>query len=242
MLQQDAMPQFGNFPSYSLFESGFFKKHIANTQRLLISPDNADTRALMMDVAQIILSKTNVTVTEEYFANASEVENQYKMNGSNVLTGILFNYNNGSNLTYALRYADGLVPATAIGSVYAGQKSCRRMKDGKQVNEDGLQSDFSCTVNQYLFTMFAQLQMAIDTALIRIETGVTSFSVPDISIQMLPKPAFLQDSSYIQIISLYFVIAYSPLINMLTVALVAEKEKKIKEGMQMMGLRSSVFW
>lgn len=243
MSQKDAMPQFGNFSSYSLFESDIFTKQIANSKRLLISPDNSDTRALMVNVAEIILSKTNVTLTEEYFANASEVENQYRINSSNVLAGILFNYNNGSNLTYALRYADGLVPATAIGSVYTSQSSCRRMQNGKQVNDDGLQSDYRCTVNQYLFTLFAQLQTAIDTALIRIETGVSSFSVPDVSIQMLPKPAFLQDSSYIQIISsMYFVIAYSPLISMLTVALVAEKEKKIKEGMQMMGLRSSVFW
>jgi ATP-binding cassette subfamily A (ABC1) protein 5 len=60
---------------------------------------------------------------------------------------------------------------------------------------------------------------------------------------MMPKPEFHPDTSYIQIISsMYFIIAYSPFIMFLTVNLVAEKEKKIKEGMKMMGLRDSAFW
>ena len=36
--------------------------------------------------------------------------------------------------------------------------------------------------------------------------------------------------------------AYSPFVNFLLVGLVTEKEKKIKEGMKMMGLRTAAFW
>lgn len=61
--------------------------------------------------------------------------------------------------------------------------------------------------------------------------------------ELFPKTIYTPDTSYIQILSaIYFVIAYSPFINFLVVNLVTEKEKKIKEGMRMMGLRDSAFW
>jgi ATP-binding cassette subfamily A (ABC1) protein 5 len=213
-------------------------------KNLIVSPDTAEVQQLMANVKQLILDKTNQTIVIQYFANATEVEAEYVSNKTNILAGIVFNYNNGSNLTYALRFPDGKLPNTDIGKTYTGQGGCRR-RDGKngQTNDGGLQNDNGCQVNSYLFAAFSILQSAIDTALIQKETGVVTFSLPDILVEMLPKSAFLQDTSYIQIVSsIYFVIAYSPLITMLTVALVAEKEKKIKEGMRMMGLRSSAFW
>jgi len=44
------------------------------------------------------------------------------------------------------------------------------------------------------------------------------------------------------VIPLYVVIALSQFITYLLVQLVGEKEKKIKEGMKIMGLREFVFW
>lgn len=44
------------------------------------------------------------------------------------------------------------------------------------------------------------------------------------------------------VIPLYVVIALSQFITYLLVQLVGEKEKKIKEGMKIMGLREMVFW
>ncbi|XP_060587751.1 cholesterol transporter ABCA5-like isoform X2 [Ruditapes philippinarum] len=240
--QNDPLDQFGNFPNYSLYDSRFTWT-MAN-KNLIVSPDTAEVQQLMANVKQLILDKTNQTIVIQYFANATEVEAEYVRNKTNILAGIVINYNNGSNLTYALRFPDGKLPNTDIGKTYTGQGGCRR-RDGKngQTNDGGLQNDYSCQVNSYLFAAFSILQSAIDTALIQKETGVMTFSLPDILVEMLPKSAFLQDTSYIQIVSsIYFVIAYSPLITMLTVALVAEKEKKIKEGMRMMGLRSSAFW
>ncbi|OWF36066.1 ATP-binding cassette sub-family A member 5 [Mizuhopecten yessoensis] len=59
----------------------------------------------------------------------------------------------------------------------------------------------------------------------------------------MPKPSYTPDTSYLQTISsIYFVIAYSPFVSYLTTNLVAEKEKKIKESMKMMGMRDSAFW
>ncbi|KAL8586837.1 hypothetical protein ACOMHN_052713 [Nucella lapillus] len=60
---------------------------------------------------------------------------------------------------------------------------------------------------------------------------------------MMPKGEYTPDLTLIRTLSsIYLVLAYSFFINFLTVNLVAEKEKKIREGMFMMGLRNSVFW
>jgi ATP-binding cassette subfamily A (ABC1) protein 5 len=65
----------------------------------------------------------------------------------------------------------------------------------------------------------------------------------NVSLQLMPKGEYTPDLSYLQTISsIYYVLAYSFFVNFLTVNLVAEKEKKIRDGMLMMGLRNSVFW
>ena len=54
----------------------------------------------------------------------------------------------------------------------------------------------------------------------------------------MPMNKYQPDTTYIQIISsIYFVLAYAQFVNFLTANIVNDKEKKIKEGMKMMGLR-----
>ena len=73
--------------------------------------------------------------------------------------------------------------------------------------------------------------------------GVAYPNSQAISLKMMDKAEFTPDTSYIQTISsIYFVFAFSFLANYLAVNIVTEKEKKIREGMLMMGLRSSIFW
>ena len=69
------------------------------------------------------------------------------------------------------------------------------------------------------------------------------YSPPKLLVQLMSKPTFTPDLSYIQIIAaLYFVMAYSPFVNYLVVNLVREKELKIKENMRIMGLQDTAFW
>ena len=61
--------------------------------------------------------------------------------------------------------------------------------------------------------------------------------------RFMPTFDYVSSITVIQILSgLYYVMAYAPFISFLTVSLVTEKEKKVKEAMRMMGLRDSVFW
>lgn len=60
---------------------------------------------------------------------------------------------------------------------------------------------------------------------------------------MMDKGEYSPDTTTIQALSsIYFVFSFSFMANFLAVNIVAEKEKKIKDGMLMMGLRNSVFW
>ena len=59
----------------------------------------------------------------------------------------------------------------------------------------------------------------------------------------MDKEEFYPDTSYIQTTSsIYFVSAFAFLANYLAVNVVTDKEKKIKEGMLMMGLNSGALW
>ncbi|XP_059141165.1 cholesterol transporter ABCA5-like [Physella acuta] len=115
--------------------------------------------------------------------------------------------------------------------------SCRNSKTGTDVSSN-------CAVNNYLATGFVMLQVAIENVLMK-NAGLTSFDFKSrvIQLQLMDKDRFNPDTSYIQTLSsIYFVFSFSILANFLAVNIVAEKEKKIKEGMLMMGLRTSVFW
>ena len=245
-------PQLSNMPENLLYSETFKKVDPSslNKERILVAPDDAHVQDIMTEAAlvlQEIYGANSTSPTLQFFKNRSEAEASFSTNNSNILAGVVFgfannmstDYSGGGNLTYAIRYPKSDIPSTELKDAFVSQKSCRGQYESA---EKGLYRG-DCQVNKYLFTGFTGLQAAVDTAIIRKFGGNANFAPPNISVQMLPKPSYQPDSNYIQVISaIYFVIAYSPLISFLATNLVAEKEKKIKEGMRMMGLRSSVFW
>ncbi|XP_076447270.1 cholesterol transporter ABCA5-like isoform X2 [Babylonia areolata] len=169
-------------------------------------------------------------------ADADQAYQNIKDSGNETNTvGIIFGYPNSSLIQeYAIRMPPEEI-ANTKEKFTNNQGHCRG-----QDNADG-RGRFDCDANTYFIRGFAHLQSIIDQVLMR-EFGVT---VPDVTVkvQMMPKGEFSPNLTVIQTISsIYFVLAYSFFVNFLTVNLVAEKEKKIREGMFMMGLRNSVFW
>ena len=241
-------PQLTGMPENSLYADRLFK--ISDDIRLIVAPDDSYIKDIMTEAAAVFKEVTNMTSAPsiQYFSNRSDAENSFTQNSSSVWAGIVFNfannasvdYSGGGNLSYAIRKPKPDIADTSMSNLYTSQGSCRGQYESDK--NKGLFRG-NCDVNKYLWTGFSALQAAVDTAIIRKYGGNPNFEHPGISVQMLPKPQFQPDSNYIQVISsIYFVIAYSPLISFLAVNLVAEKEKKIKEGMRMMGLKSSVFW
>jgi len=100
-----------------------------------------------------------------------------------------------------------------------------------------------CKANIYYYTGFSTLQLALDTA-IQSEFDSTSTSLPNISVQMLPKP--LVNLPMVSLIPfgapLAFVFTYIYFVQFLTVILVSEKETLVMQHMLLMGMRKSVYW
>ncbi|CAG2245460.1 ABCA5 [Mytilus edulis] len=227
-------PRITDFPTYSMTNAKFLDRNFFNGKYILISPDTSVSHSMANETIKVFEKMGNITSGQGpslmYFTDKTAMDDYYDAYTDNVAAGIIFEYSGGDNYSYALRFPSNKVPGTGSWTSVAGQ--CR---DG-----DGLDQS-SCDVNQYLNPGFSLLQLAIDTVLIRMD--YPSYPLPDVTVEMLPKPSYKPDSTYIQVLSsIYFVLAYSPFVNFLTVHLVAEKEKKIKEGMKMMGLRDSAFW
>ncbi|XP_064604121.1 cholesterol transporter ABCA5-like [Liolophura sinensis] len=194
------------------------------SSHILVAPDTPSIQNIMNIVSKYM------NVTYSMYPSQAEAENTYIENAANKNLGVVFQYENG-NLNYAIRtpYSLAASPTKMFNYLSGG---CR--------DPNGLGD---CDANKYLQSGFAALQLAINTAIIRVQTGKSDIPFPDVSVELFPKTVYTPDTSYIQILSaIYFVIAYSPFINFLVVNLVTEKEKKIKEGMRMMGLRDSAFW
>ena len=226
-------PEINSFPSYKLTNVTLSP---SRGDHILVSPDDSFTRAVMSKTKTILeteLSHLNVNFTVDYFATSEAATKSYQSGANKVFAGVVFNNASTTQYSYTIRLPfDDVVKTT--DNPYRDQSQCR--------SGDPLDS-FSCDVNKYLHSGFSVLQSAIDAAFIALSLNKTQYFAPNISFQMMPKPGFVPDTSYIQIISsLYFIIAYSPFVNFLVVNLVAEKEKKIKEGMKMMGLRDTAFW
>lgn len=79
---------------------------------------------------------------------------------------------------------------------------------------------------------------------LQVDTKRSDIEVPHLQLELFPKEAFTGDwmVAFRVVIPLYMVMALSQFITYLLILIVGEKEKKIKEGMKIMGLRDSVFW
>ena len=225
---QDAKSPLPMFPEYYTADPIWMGNQSSIDFRVLVSPDTDFTKAIMGDVT----SMATQSLKMEYYATDKAAETAYSNNLTSVAAGVSFNYSGSGDLSYAIRMSDSSNPSTDSEDIFQTQVGCRDDQTGT-----------SCSVAKYLKSGFAQMQALIDTAIIRNKTGNGAFPQANTSVQMLPKPAYLLDTSSIQTLSsIYFVLAFTPLISIMTVLIVTEKEKKIKEGMKMMGLRSSVFW
>ncbi|XP_060574789.1 cholesterol transporter ABCA5-like isoform X2 [Ruditapes philippinarum] len=228
-------PEIQNFPPYHLNDTKTFSTISGN---ILVSPDSSQSHRVMKEAADILKDIYRDSVFNVVFYNNTEDSTKaYKASPKNVVAGIILNFDvtkPTDDLNYAIRMPYTDIANSNPSNIYQDQSQCR--------GGNGLDKS-SCVVNTYIYTGFSAIQLAVDTALTRITFNKSDINPPEVSVRMMPKPSFIPDTSYIQILaSLYFIIAYSPFINFLTVNLVAEKEKKIKEGMKMMGLRDAAFW
>ncbi|XP_072019069.1 cholesterol transporter ABCA5-like [Amphiura filiformis] len=224
----DAIP---SFPTYSLDEGYYYPN---SSVPLGFAPNTSENAAIMAAAA----AKLNITAspsaipfeTEEDLLSAYLSED----NPAPIQTGIIFSDDFPGNLSYKIRRPYGAAPGAGLK---ASSDQCRNINPAP-----GL-AGYGCPANQYLYSGFLTIQVAMDHAIATVINSKMDLPYPTISFQMFPKGEYEVGVETVKLVSsLYYIIMFTPFIAILLSSLVGEKEKKIKECMKIMGLKETAFW
>ncbi|XP_047474330.1 phospholipid-transporting ATPase ABCA3-like [Penaeus chinensis] len=207
-----------------------------NGGTLFVTPENDKVKEIM-DNVQHIATEYSTSLYTQYYSTETDLVDEFKQNMS-VDAAIVFPDSPDVNSSYILRFNILKHYLPSPYSRWTGKQECRELSPPFGLQLGG------CASNNYYFSGFSSLQLLIDTALIRMKTSVKDVSLPEISLQNFPKGTFTSDGTTVlrSIVPLYMVFAWAQFIIYMMMLVVDEKEKKIKEGMKMMGLRDSVYW
>ncbi|XP_045426719.1 cholesterol transporter ABCA5 isoform X2 [Pipistrellus kuhlii] len=176
------------------------------------------TRNIMQMVSTDHLS--DVIITEEY-ANEKELL-AASLSKTDSFVGVFFK----DFMSYELRFFPDMIPVT---SVYMNSRAgCSK----------------SCEAAQYWSSGFTALQASIDAAIIQLKTNVSVWKeLESTKAVIMGETAVVEIDTFPRgVILIYLVIAFSPFGYFLAIHIVAEKEKKLKEFLKIMGLHDTAFW
>ncbi|KAG7303251.1 hypothetical protein JYU34_011718 [Plutella xylostella] len=134
-------------------------------------------------------------------------------------------------------------PAKCRERTQSGDWSTDWSRGGQLIPLSDMQSEDVCPVLQYYYSGFLALQSLIDHTKIKMDTE-SPFPAPRVDLRQFPKRQHTGDWLVIfrVIMPMYMVMTLSQFITYLLMFVVGEKEKKIREGMRIMGLKDSVYW
>uniref|UniRef100_A0A803VPW1 Cholesterol transporter ABCA5 n=1 Tax=Ficedula albicollis TaxID=59894 RepID=A0A803VPW1_FICAL len=176
-----------------------------------------DTSVLVNFVIVILKLTLPGLITEEYLSE-EELEEASFLKPSNFV-GVVFK----DSMSYQLRFHDSI----AMSSIYTESR-------GKS----------SCESVTYWSSGFTALQACIDAAIIQLKTNHSVWEQLDLTRAMVMGEAAVVeiDNFPRAIILIYLVIAFSPFGYYLAIHIVAEKERKLKEFLKILGLHDTAFW
>lgn len=195
-----------------------------------VSPNNSDIKNLIDSVMKELMPHFEIQIS--WFETEEELERQFNLNSSAFQVGIVF----VSNSSYKLRYPSTVLPHSS--DLYGSQENCRGNSSGTSIF---LLPVSVCPAVSYVNSGFSLLQSTIDRVLFQKWTKNELQS--DAMVQLYPKEKYIKNQTTVKtFIPLYLIFAFTPLISILTLLIVTEKEKKIKEGMLMMGMNITSYW
>nr|QNH67926.1 ATP-binding cassette transporter subfamily A member 5 X3 [Brachionus plicatilis] len=197
---------------------------------LFINPDNEQTRQLGK------LIQTHFYFLKiEYFNNSNDMIRFYESrNGSSIefikeTFGLEF-LNFPNNYKFYHKYDPLLFSQNKI-QLFTNGNECR--------NESLLYN--LCGGNKLLYNGFAYLQYVLDKSINQLNESNSTY--PKIMVQNMPKDSYVKEQTiYDGIKSYYFTLIYVYSLTSFVINVVAEKEKKNKEHLKLMGLSESIFW
>nr|XP_045746139.1 cholesterol transporter ABCA5 [Mirounga angustirostris] len=176
------------------------------------------TRNIMQKVSTDHLPE--VIITEEY-VNEKELLVS-SLSKPNNFVGVVFK----DFMSYELRFFPDIIP---VSSIYMDSRA-------------GCST--SCEAAQYWTSGFTVLQASIDAAIIQLKTNVSFWKeLESTKAVIMGETAVVEIDTFPRgVILIYLVIAFSPFGYFLAIHIVAEKEKKLKEFLKIMGLHDTAFW
>ncbi|XP_033703107.1 cholesterol transporter ABCA5 isoform X4 [Tursiops truncatus] len=193
-------------------------KSVLSNLVLGFTPATNITRDIMHKVSTDHLP--NVIITEEYTSEKELLASSLSKPSNFV--GVVFK----DFMSYELRFFPDMIP---VSSVYMDSRAgCSK----------------SCEAVQYWSSGFTVLQASIDTAIIQLKTNVSFWKkLEPTKAVLMGETAVVEIDTFPRgVILIYLVIAFSPFGYFLAIHIVAEKEKKLKEFLKIMGLHDTAFW
>ncbi|XP_060058636.1 cholesterol transporter ABCA5 isoform X3 [Erinaceus europaeus] len=176
------------------------------------------TRDIMQTVSADHLS--NVIAIEEYETKKELIASS--LSKPNNFVGVIFK----DLMSYELRFFPDMIP---VSSIYMDSRAgCSK----------------SCEAAQYWSLGFTVLQASIDDAIIQLKTNSSFWKeLESTKAVIMGETAVVEIDTFPRgVILIYLVIAFSPFGYFLAIHIVAEKEKKLKEFLKIMGLHDTAFW
>ncbi|XP_019349796.1 cholesterol transporter ABCA5 [Alligator mississippiensis] len=161
-------------------------------------------------------------ITEEYLSE-EELQDASMFKSSNFV-GIVFK----DSMSYQLRFPN----AVTMSSIYMESRaSC-----SSSLNR--------CESVEYWRSGFVALQACIDAAIIQLKTNHSVREQLELTKAVVMGEAAVMEIDHFPraIILIYLVIAFSPFGYYLAIHIVAEKERKLKEFLKILGLHDTAFW
>ncbi|XP_037292721.1 ATP-binding cassette sub-family A member 5 isoform X2 [Manduca sexta] len=191
------------------------------------------------------------------YNNTEDLNDAYHNDARNFPIAVIF-HTDPSSLNEPLRYTIRTNPShigtPSTRTLTTSPAKCRErtgVKDwssdwsrgGQLIPLSEMHREDTCPVLQYYYSGFLALQTLIDYIKIKLDTD-SAIPPPRIDLRQFPKPQHTGDWLVIfrVIMPMYMVMTLSQFITYLLMFVVGEKEKKIREGMRIMGLKDSVYW
>ncbi|KAL7012162.1 hypothetical protein ACKWTF_014662 [Chironomus riparius] len=185
-------------------------------------------------------------ISWQFYDNQSELIAAYWRDPYSMPLALVFHNDDPYNgqLDYEIRTNPSFYVAPSTTELFSNPVSCRQNDDNYLAQMIPIEMGDACPVNQYYYSGFIALQTLLDYTKISLTSSCTDFHLPTIFLEMFPKEPYTGNwlVAFRVVIPIYMVMALSQFITYLLILIVGEKEKHIKEGLKIIGLRDSVFW
>ncbi|XP_069055940.1 cholesterol transporter ABCA5 isoform X1 [Pleurodeles waltl] len=198
---------------------GSLHEYLTSDLTLGYMPVNNLTSRIMNLMYSDCLSRDIVI---EEFASEEDMR-EASISNQGKFVGLVFN----DAMSYQLRFFPDSVPASVVFT--DSRANCYSLE---------------CDAATYLHSEFTSFQACIDSSIIKLKTNYSVWDeLKSTKVILMGEPAVMEIDTFPRaIILIYLVMAFSPFGYYVAAHVVAEKEKKLKEFLKIMGLHDTAFW